>query len=153
MANQKNIRVIPKDKMKMFGRDYVKILTRLLLSNKPYAKRATGALINSLDYRLIDDAKQIQIISNKYLQYVDKGRRPGSWVPIRPLKAWASVKGIPQAAVYPIRRNIYKFGIKPTNVVQRTTKEFEKSSTLRKKYEDVGVENIIEMVNKEFKYI
>lgn len=151
MAKQDQL--ISERKMREFGRDYVKILGRFLLSNKPFAKVASGALLNSLDYRLVDDAKNIQIIANKYLQYVDKGRRPGSYPPIQAIKQWASIKGIPQSAVFPIARKIFKFGIKPTNVIQKTVREIETSRTIRKKYEDEGVNNLINRINEEFKYI
>lgn len=135
MANKyKNKDLIDDKTAKMFGQDYVKILTALL---KKYDKKATGALINSLDYRIQQTAQDIKVIieANDYLQYVDQGRKKGSYPPIQAISRWASVKGIPQAAVFPIARKIFTFGIKPTNVIQQTTKEFETSPTLTNKYE------------------
>jgi len=145
--------IISEKNMKEFGRDYVKILGRFLLSNKPFAKVASGALLNSLDYRLINDFTEIQIIANDYIKYVDKGRRPGKYPPIRAISQWASIKGIPQSAVFPIARNIFKFGIKPTNVIQKTVKEITTSKTLQRKYEQDGVDNLIKMINDNYKYI
>lgn len=145
--------IISEKKMKEFGRDYVKILGRFLLSNRPFAKVASGALLNSLDYRLIEDATQIQIVANDYLKYVDKGRRPGSYPPIRAISKWASIKGIPQSAVFPIARKIFKFGIKPTNVIQKTVREISTSKTIANKYEQEGVDNLIKMINENYKFI
>lgn len=148
-------RAISEKRAKEFGKDYVKILTRFLLSNKPYAKKATGALINSLNYKVQQDAREIEIfiISNDYLKYVDMGRRPGTYPPIRPLLKWASVKGLPVGMAYAVQKNIYKFGIKPTKVIQKTVREITTSPTLKRKYEQEGVENIVKLVNKNFKYI
>jgi len=156
---------ISEKKMREFGRDYVKILSRFLLSNRPYAKRATGSLLNSLNFKLLDDATQIQLIANDYLKYVDKGvsgtekkyntpfRYTTKMPPIQAISRWASVKGIPQSAVFGIRKNIFKFGIAPTNVIQKTVTEIETSKTLQRKYEEEGINNLLKLINENFKYI
>jgi hypothetical protein len=145
-----NKNLISKQKLKEFGKDYVKILWREL---KREGKSATGALLNSLDYRIVEDAKaiRVEILSNDYLTWVDKGRKPGKYPPIKAISNWAKVKGISQDAVFPIARKIFKFGIKPTNVIQRVVKEFETSSTLKKKYEDEVVNTIIKSINDKNK--
>lgn len=121
--------------LKEFGRDYVKILIAFLKKNK---KVASGALINSIDYKLKNTAQDIIIAleANDYLEYVDAGRKPGSWPPISEIGRWASIKGISKDAVFPIARSIFKFGIEPTNVISKTIREIETSPALNKKYED-----------------
>jgi hypothetical protein len=148
----KNNQLISDAKLKEFGRDYVKILWREL---RREGKDASGALLNSLDYRIVEDAKQIklEILANDYLEYVDQGRKPGSYPPIRAIQRWVDVKGISRDAVFPIANKIYRFGIKPTNVIQRVVKEFETSSTLQKKYEDEVVNNIIKNINDKYNTI
>jgi hypothetical protein len=128
-----------------FGKDYVKILIRLL---KKEGKSSSGALINSIDYRLVETANRIQyqLISNDYLKYVDEGRKPGSYPNMRAIGDWVRTKGISKEAIFPIARSIFKFGIKPTNVLQRTIKEIETSNTLLRKYEDELVDNIERLV-------
>ena len=135
--------------LKEFGKDYVKILTIFLKKNK---KIASGALINSLNFRLQKTAEEILIIleSNDYLEWVDKGRRPGTYPPIRAISDWAKIKGISQSAVFPIARNIFKFGIEPTNVIQKTVTEIETSPTLNRKYEEELLENVEEIIAKGF---
>lgn len=142
--------LISKQKLKEFGKDYVKILWRELRRD---GKSATGSLLNSLDYRIVEDAKsiKIEILANDYLTWVDKGRKPGKYPPIKAISNWAKVKGISQDAVFPIARKIFKFGIKPTNVIQRVVKEFETSSSLKKKYEDEVVNTIIKSINDKNK--
>jgi len=138
--------------LKQFGKDYVKILTIML---KRAGKSASGALINSLDFRLKREAKEILIIleSNDYLEWVDKGRKPGSWPPVDAIRKWVSLKGIPQTAVYPIGKKIFDFGIEPTNVIDKTIKEIQTSNNFRKRYEDEMIENVEEIIFNQFKNI
>lgn len=136
--------------IKMFGKDYVKILTIML---KRAGKSASGALINSLDFRVQAEAKEIQIIleANDYLEYVDRGRKPGKFPPIKAIAKWCSLKGIPQSAAFPIAYNMFKFGVKPTNVIDKTIKEIMSSPTLKNKYEDEMVKNVENIIFDQFK--
>jgi hypothetical protein len=142
--------LISEKKLKEFGTDYVKILVRELKRDK---KVATTVLINSVDYRIRKEAKEISIIidSVDYLKFVDEGRKPGKYPPLRAIENWVDVKGISSEMVWPIMQSIYKFGIKPTNVIQRVVTEFETSQTLKNKYEEEVVNQIITQVNHNFK--
>jgi hypothetical protein len=142
--------LISEKKLKEFGTDYVKILVREL---KRADKVATTVLINSIDYRIRKEAKEISIIidSVDYLKFVDEGRKPGKYPPLRAIQNWVDVKGISREAVWPIMQSIYKFGVKPTNVIQRVVTEFETSQTLKNKYEEEVVNQIITQVNHNFK--
>jgi hypothetical protein len=64
-------KLITEQKLKEFGKDYVKNLWREL---RREGKDASGALLNSLDYRIVEDAKQIklEILANDYLKHVDE---------------------------------------------------------------------------------
>jgi len=138
--------------LKEFGKDYVKVLTIML---KRAGKVASGALINSLNYKLKYEAQEILMIleANDYLEYVDEGRKPGSFPPVREISKWCSLKGIPQEAAWAISTNIFKFGIKPTNVIEKTIKEITTSPTFRNKYEETMVENVEEYIFNQFKNI
>ena len=110
-----------------FGKDYIKILKSLLLNNniasrsylRPYPKNATGNLIRSLNYtiRKTNLGYQTTVTALPYLTYVDRGRKPGTYPPIRPLLAWARVKGLPEGAAYGAQKNIAKGGIRHTHVI------------------------------------
>tara|TARA_R110000803_G_scaffold80887_2_gene146733 strand:+ start:1247 stop:1732 length:486 start_codon:yes stop_codon:yes gene_type:complete len=132
-----------------FGRDYVRILIALL---KKAGKVATGSLINSISPKLYQTADDIRLLieANDYLTYVDEGRKPGSYPPIQAISRWASTKGISQSVVFPIARSIFKHGIKPTNVIQLTTREFETSPTLTNKYEDIISKRIEDTILKDY---
>lgn len=132
-----------------FGKLWVKELTALLIR---YKKDATGNLINSLDYRIKEDADGITLLleSEDYLQWVDKGRRPGSFPPIKPIAEWARVKGIDEKAVFPIARKIFKFGIKPTNVLDKTEEKVLNNLT---ELENELANNIEEIVYENFKQL
>lgn len=135
-----------------FGKDYVKILVAQLKGNRPYPKVASGSLINSISYRLVDTANyvQVQLLANDYLKWVDEGRRPGTYPPIQAIKRWVAIKGIPKEAAWAIRKNIYKFGIKPTNVIKKTVRTIEISRNNNRKYEERMVDNIVKMLEKNW---
>jgi hypothetical protein len=108
-----------------FAKQWVEALKQNLIKK---GKLASGNLVRSLDYRVSEvvNGPFIEIISNEYLQWVDQGRRPGKYPPIRPIANWARIKGIDQKAVFPIARKIFKFGIKPTNVIQATDRQMSR---------------------------
>ncbi|EFX61756.1 hypothetical protein DAPPUDRAFT_271961, partial [Daphnia pulex] len=100
--------------MDKYGQDVVKELAAQLLRA---GKRASGKLINSLNYDLreIADEIQLRILAEDYLTFVDEGRKAGKWPNISAIEKWVRIKGIPQTAVFPIAKSIYRFGIRPTN--------------------------------------
>ena len=135
-----------------FGKDYVKIMVGLLKGNKPFPKVASGSLINSINYRLQDTANGINVIllANDYLQYVDRGRKPGTYPPIQAIQKWVSIKGLPKEAAWAIRQNIYKFGIKPTNVIRKTQNIMDITRNANRKYEQRMVDNIVKVIEKSW---
>lgn len=121
-----------------YGKSVVdEMKTRLTNANK----EATGNLHKSLRFRTseTEDEFVVSFFMAEYGIYVDKGVKPqpqyltgkgtGKSKFIPALKKWCKVKGIPQNAAFPIRRNIWKFGIKPTNFftisTTRRQKQFE----------------------------
>lgn len=137
-----------------YGNDYVKILTKLLVSA---GKQSSGKLIKSLSSKIQDDARQVNIIleGENYLEYVDKGRKPGNYPPISALQKWAKLNGIKQESVFPIAKKIFKFGIKPTNIIDKSIRQYE-NIIIPKIEEDVAdnVENkVFNKLKEEFKNI
>ena len=105
------------------GDQYVHYLTQELIKAD---KRSSGRLINSLNASVkpIGEGLFTLIIeSEDYLKYVDQGRRPGKYVPVRALEDWVRVRGIPKTAVFPINQKIFRFGIKPTFVISKAQKQ------------------------------
>lgn len=137
---------------KKYGKDFVKILTNELLINK---KVASGKLIKSLksDIKPIGDNVNIVITSQKYLDYIDKGRAKGKFPPIEPLVQWCSIKGLPKTAAYAIAQNIFKFGIKPTNIISKSIKKFTDTEP-RKIEKDISPlieKEVVKMITKNQK--
>lgn len=99
----------------------VKDLTRILISK---GKKGNSKLIRSLKPELKEVANVVTLSfsGEDYAQYVDSGRKPGSYAPIRELEKWASSRGIPKKAVFAINRSIFRFGIKPTNFIDSAVK-------------------------------
>ena len=113
------------DGLDRYGENIIRILTEELIRAD---KVASGRLISSLSYDVkpVGEALyQLILTSEDYLRYVDKGRRPGSYVPIRALKQWVRFRNIPESAVYAINQNIFRFGIRPTNVLRNTQTRLE----------------------------
>ncbi len=140
--------ILDEKNLRMFGQDYVKILVAFL---KKEGKKASGALINSIDSRvkMQGDIALIEILSNDYLKYVDEGRKKGKYPPIQAISRWCDLKGIPTSAAFPIARSIFKFGIEPTNVIQKTKREIETSPTLNKKYNDLFTKHVEELIYQQ----
>jgi len=108
----------------------------------------TGTLARSLDYEIEESKRELTLVfyGADYLEYVDKGRRPGSKPPpIKPIKKWVKQKGIEPKAAYAIAKKIGKYGIKPTNF-------WTISSTRRQGYLNKRMEEILkETVEDELK--
>lgn len=117
--------------IELYGADAIKELTKQLLL---LDKKASGKLIKSLDYKVLKvvDNITLQILSEPYLQYVDQGRRPGSFPPVQAIARWCKLKGINVKAAWPISYKIYKFGIKPTNVIEKTVQNISASRAFNK---------------------
>jgi hypothetical protein len=110
-------------------------------------KVASRKLLKSLKYDLSETLEDIELnfYAEDYYIFVDKGvngyqSRVGSPYSFKPkngqgtgksklipaLKKWCRTKGIPEGAAFAIRRNIWKFGIKPTQFWSISTKRREK---------------------------
>lgn len=92
--------------------------TKLLIREITRSKGKTR-IVNQITWKLQGQAKII-IEAPEYLTFIDKGRRPGKMPPIQAIRNWTKIKGISPEAAWPIAINIMKFGIKPTNVIQKT---------------------------------
>jgi hypothetical protein len=140
-------RLFGEKQLEIFGNRYVDILTAEL---KSAGKVASGKLLQSLDYRIVREANIIQIIiqANDYLTYVDAGRKPGSFPPLKAIQSWTKLKGIPQSAAFPIARSIFKFGIKPTNVIEKTNRKIVSSNNLTT-LQKIVANNIEKYVSQE----
>jgi hypothetical protein len=106
-----------------------------------YNKIASGKLYDSIRYDVKETKKEFILTFSmaEYGKYVDKGVKPKKYLGmkrgksakksafIEALKKWCKIKGIPEGAAFPIRRNIWKYGIAPTNF-------FTIPTTRRQKY-------------------
>lgn len=91
--------------------------------NSPKSQFGVGSLSQSVEVDI--DGDTLQLSMNDYWKYVENGVKPkpdylkgtgsGTSVLIPLLKEWAKSKGLPEGAAFAIRKNIWKFGIAPTN--------------------------------------
>ena len=143
--------------MDELGEETVKELIKQLIKAD---KKATGQLIKSIDYRVIEASDDfiVQILAEDYLDIVDKGRRKGAkQPPMKALDKWVIAKRIaprdkkgrfiPRESVkFLIARSISKNGIKPTNVIRKTIDEIYSKKI--KLLEKAAVEDIEMMIDK-----
>jgi hypothetical protein len=88
------------------------------------------------------------IESEKYLKYVDQGRKKGTYAPVKAISDWVRVKNITfPNAVYLINRKIFKEGIKPTNVIRDTTKLWRVNQTFKREYEEIMAKDMEEILS------
>ncbi len=98
--------------VKKFGTEVVTAMKQQL---QKLDVKSSGNLFNSINYKFKVAAGEIvlKFVSADYGQFVNDGRKAGSFVPPSALAKWASINGIPKQAVYAINRKIWKYGIKP----------------------------------------
>jgi hypothetical protein len=91
-------------------------------------KSKTGNLYNSIEVKFDTSSDTIVISMLDYWQNVNDGRKPGKYVPIKPLMEWIRHKGFNKnkktgkfqkfnikGMAFAVSKNIQKFGIAPTN--------------------------------------
>ncbi len=123
-------------------------------------KKQTGALYNSIDVTFNEGENEIVVSMLDYWQFVNDGRKPGKYVPIKPLMAWIRAKGFNKnkqtgrfqkfnikGTAFAISKNIAKFGIQPTFFYDDAFNQFERE------FEDeavqalgIDIENFFERV-------
>lgn len=156
--------------MELYGELFVEKLKAALAMNYPYAPGFGGNaysngrkskykgeankianvplgyntnLYNSITSQYDVNNQELIILMNDYWRYVNDGRKPGSYVPIKPLQLWAMKRlGLDEkeakSAAFGISTNIKKFGIQPTyfydNAIQALEKQLEGEL-----YEQIGL--------------
>lgn len=91
-------------------------------------KVSSGRLLSSLSYNTIQSIEgwTIEILTEKYLEFVDKGRKPGKTPPIGDIQKWVIQKPIKfigktdSQTAFIIAKSIGKKGIVPTNIIQKS---------------------------------
>lgn len=156
-------KLVKKNALDDFGKLFVRTLKQQLLTTQPFPKRASGKLVNSIEYRTYnrDSDWDIKFYSEDYLKFVDQGvsgtirkyntkfsyknKKP----PLDVILSWMRLKGIPKEAAFPIQNKIFRFGLKPTNVINKTIREIEYRSKWINKFEDSITSEILSMIKED----
>lgn len=147
-----------KEAMEALGKETVGQLVYELIRAD---KKASGDLINSVDYNVLETANGVvlEILANDYLTYVDKGRRPNRKMPpVKKIEEWIKQRGLQgrdkkgrfikrKSFAFAIAKSIAKNGIKPTNVLKKTRQNLLKNVAL---IAPAAIEDIEEAINKIF---
>jgi hypothetical protein len=139
--------------LEIIGAETINYLRQVLVEKD---KRATGNLIQSLDFKVIKDVDglMLQILTAPYFQYVDEGRRPGKFPPIKPIKSWVKAKRIIvknqtlDQTAFVIARSISQKGIKPLNLKDKVMRNIltKKEQILKKG----AIKDVEELLDKVF---
>ena len=139
--------------LEWYGQLMVDEIKKSLLVNYPYAPGYQGSrgtmgqankvvdgaplgydtnLYNSVSYKYNVESQEVEILMNEYYQWVNDGRRAGSYAPIKPLQRWAMARlGLGQeeakSAAFGISTNLFKFGIAPTYFFDLAIENLEKT--------------------------
>lgn len=102
-------------------------------------KVKTGNLYNSINVVYDKTNGEIVVTMLDYWKFVNDGRRPGKYVPIRDLMKWIRTKGFNKnkksgkfqkfnikGTAFAISKNIQKFGIAPTYFYDKAFEMFER---------------------------
>lgn len=100
--------------LKKYGANMVSQMAAILSSKN---KLASGNLIRSLKYDVVNDVELV-ISFLDYGKWVNYGRLPGKYAPVKAIEDWCRIKGISTSLAYPINRKIFKFGITPAPFFQ-----------------------------------
>jgi hypothetical protein len=138
------------------GVDFINELTNQLLAAD---KKATGQLISSLNYKVVDvlDNLLLTISAEPYLKFIDEGRKPGKMPPSQVFFKWIDARGIvfknnkgkiikKESTAFLIARSIGKKGIKPTNVIRKTIDKIY--STKTQLLEKAAAKDIVALIQK-----
>lgn len=140
-----------KTAIRKFGAEYVKELIRQLIAAD---KKATGQLIASLNYELVEASNEIliHIKSVDYMSVVNNGRRPGARMPpVDKIIKWAKVRNIkPIKGKYKtidqvgwaIAKSIQKKGIKETKVIEKAQQSLLNN---KKVVDDLGYAGLLDL--------
>lgn len=134
------------------GKEYVLELSKQLISAN---KVASGKLLRSLDYEVVEVLGNliIRVSSEDYLDFVDKGRKPGKRPPIGPIKKWIDNRKISpknkqtkDQLAFAIAKSIGKKGIKPTNVIEKSINQLIQNKT--KLLTEAAANDVIKQIQK-----
>ncbi len=128
--------------LELYGQLMVDEIKKSLLVNYPYAPgyfgqrpktgirnmtRKTGNLYKSIKVSFNPSTNQMKVNMLNYWRFVNDGRQPGKYVPLKPLMDWMKIKGMNRdtkgrfkkfnlkSTAFAISTSIKKFGIQPTN--------------------------------------
>ena len=135
MAQEETLNDITRTVLDKFGKD---IITELVKELAKRNKNASGNLSKSFNYQLSDFINSIQLNFSAldYEKFIESGRKPGTYPPVKNIQQWCSYRGIDPKAAYAISNKIYALGIKPTPYVDELLKSSDGISKLIPVIED-----------------
>ena len=137
MNNNKNTNKFLKSYSKVLSSEFKKEL-------ESKGKVASKGLVNSIEYKFSDAVSTIRIdfLYNSYGEWVQLGRKPGKFAPLKNIISWCKAKGINEKFAYAINYKIKEKGIKPFPFVENVVKSRSVEQEIEKKILDASGEDL-----------
>lgn len=139
--------------LKIMGEEVKAIIMSVMASDKGINKKVKkNTLVNSDIYNDIEydvkDSELINILVNDYIDYIERGRSPGTYPPPLVIAKWCERKGLPtdNSTVFLICRSIYKKGIAPRPIFDGKNGVFDEVD----KHIDSWTDEIFEIISEGF---
>lgn len=128
--------------------------SELGVNKKPRVNRNTiveGKIFQEVGVE-VEDLELVNILVNDYIQYIESGRRPGSFPPVSVIAKWAADKGITtdNNIVWAICQTIYKEGIAPRPIIDGNGGFWEQVDREWDNWSTTIFEAITEQLDNEF---
>ena len=116
-------------------------------------KVASSSLARSVSSSFDTSRMEYDVSMEEYGKYVDKGRKPGKFVPIKLLETWIKQKGLKprdkkgkfithESLAFAISASIKRYGIRPTNFMLKSEQLILTDTILNELLEQLIVDNI-----------
>lgn len=95
-----------KEILNKYGKDVVSEMVSILTT------KGARHLQHNITKEVLEDIEYVKLVISmpSYATWADSGRGAGVMPPKKNIEDWAKDRGIPESAVYPIRRKIGRFG-------------------------------------------
>lgn len=108
-------------------------------------------MFNDLNYS-VEDFEVVNLLVNDYIDYIESGRKPGTYPPPNVIADWCQRKGLPSdnGTVYLICRSIYENGIPARPIFDGADGVWEQVDRIWEEWADMVFNTLTEQLDEYF---
>ena len=145
------------NQLKVIAEEAKGIIMAVLSSDKGINKKVgvntliDSNLFNDLNYS-VEDFEVVNLLVNDYIDYIESGRKPGTYPPPNVIAEWCQRKGLPSdnGTVYLICRSIYENGIPARPIFDGADGVWEQVDRIWEEWADMVFNTLTEQLDKYF---